>query len=321
MKVDAFRSTRSPEWAELEILLLRANGSGRPPSEILRLGRLYRHAAADLAVVRRSWPADPMRTQLEGLVGKARGIVYGSAREKWSFAQFLSRGYWQLVADLARPIALAGALLVGFALVGFAWATESPDDAIRLLPEGFRWVAAPRSEMGSMAPAEEVAFFPMLFTNNIRVAALSFAGGITGGIATVLLLAYNGVLLGISVGEATGVGNGPWVIGRIAPHGIIEMTSIVVAAGAGLRMGDAVLRPGYLTRSEALARAARPAGEVVLGCALWLVVAGFIEAFISPSEPSLALGLAIGLFVAGIYWMLVFTRGRQSGITKDELLL
>ena len=99
------------------------------------------------------------------------------------------------------------------------------------------------------------------------------------------------------------------------PHGVIELTVICTAAGAGLRLGDAVLRPGLHSREEALARAARPAVELALGAACLLVVAGLIEGFVTPSslpDPAkLAVGAGTGLALYA--WLLLAGRRGASG--------
>jgi uncharacterized membrane protein SpoIIM required for sporulation len=83
----------------------------------------------------------------------------------------------------------------------------------------------------------------------------------------------------------------------------------VVAGAAGLRLAQALVDPGPMPRGFALRAAARPAVAVVLGTAPWLVVAGLTEGFLTPRGVSLGTALAVGGFLAGVYWLLVFTRG------------
>src|SRR6185436_15321737 len=139
-----------------------------------------------------------------------------------------------------------------------------------------------------MEPTIRPAMATLIFTNNIRVAFLAFAGGVLAGLGTVYVLISNGLLLGGVLGAAQFYGVAPLLWGFVSPHGYLELTCIVIAGGAGLMLGDALLRPGLWRRRDALARAARRAVELVCGAAPVLVIAGLIEGFVSPSELPIA---------------------------------
>jgi uncharacterized membrane protein SpoIIM required for sporulation len=94
----------------------------------------------------------------------------------------------------------------------------------------------------------------------------------------------------------------------VLPHGLLELTCIVVSCMAGLRLGWAIVDPGPLTRGASLRREARTAIEIVLGTMPWLVLAGLIEGFVSPRQLPLPAALAVGLIAAGAYWALLFWR-------------
>jgi uncharacterized membrane protein SpoIIM required for sporulation len=172
-----------------------------------------------------------------------------------------------------------------------------------------------------MAPAMRPAMASLIFTNNIRVAFVAFAGGVLCGVGTVYVLISNGLLLGGVLGAAQFYGVAPLLWGFISPHGYLELTCIVIAGAAGLMLGDAVLRPGLLRRRDALAHAARSAVELLGGAAPVLVVAGLIEGFISPSELPLEVRLAIGPLAGVTLYVLLFTVGRRRrGVRVGENL-
>jgi uncharacterized membrane protein SpoIIM required for sporulation len=98
----------------------------------------------------------------------------------------------------------------------------------------------------------------------------------------------------------------------VASHGLLELSCIVVAAAAGLRIGEAILRPGRRKRGDALVDEARGAVEIVLGTAPWLVLAGFVEGFVSPSGIGWVAATAVGASLAAAFWALVVVLGRPG---------
>jgi len=133
------------------------------------------------------------------------------------------------------------------------------------------------------------------------------------GIPTALVLLSNGWMLG-TVAAAVHLGGYDYQFwSLIVPHGVLELSVIVVSGGTGLMLGDAILRPGDLRRTEALARVAVRAVLLVLGAASLLVIAGTLEAFVSPSSlpdgAKLAVGATVGLLLYS--WLLLAGRTRR----------
>ena len=248
MNLDAFVRERNTLWSELEQLVRVA---GRRPEQlgaarVRRLGSLYRSAAADLAFARRAFPGEPLVERLEGLVARARGLVYDAPARRGSLRDFLVSGYWRLVVQRSVPLAISAALLFLPWLLAAAWALSDPGAAASLVPADYSAVTEPRpagQDLG-LSPAEEAAFSSQIFTNNIRVAILAFAAGILGGVGTAAVLLLNGTLLGIVSGLAIGAGNGRPFFELVTAHGVLELSCIVVAGAAGLRFGWAFVEPG-----------------------------------------------------------------------------
>jgi uncharacterized membrane protein SpoIIM required for sporulation len=323
MTLEHFLRDRDPAWRELEELVHRAGrrrarrlGTGG----VLRLGALYRGAAADLALARRRWPGDPVVARLEELVGRARHLVYAAPRRRFSPIRFLGTGYWQLVAGRPLMLAIAAALLFAPAALAAGWALDDPGAAGGLLPAEYRDVGEPRTEDTDLGLStdEQAGFSAEIFTNNIRVTLLAFAGGITGGIVTAAVLLFNGVLLGAVGGLSWGAGNGRAFVELVAAHGVLELSCIVVAGAAGLRLGWALVDPGRLPRGTALRREAQRAVLIALGTAPWLVLAGLVEGFLTPSGLGLAAALTIGVTLGALYWTLMLWRGLLT-TSRDEL--
>ncbi|RMF07684.1 MAG: hypothetical protein D6763_11775 [Alphaproteobacteria bacterium] len=118
-------------------------------------------------------------------------------------------------------------------------------------------------------------------------------------------------LLGVVAGAAQAYGFSGNLWGFVAAHGVIELSVIIIAGGAGLQLGWAVARPGLISRRAALMLAARRAVRLLLGCALLLIIAGAIEGFISPSDLSLVLKCAVALLSGTALYTYLLLAGRE----------
>jgi uncharacterized membrane protein SpoIIM required for sporulation len=322
VNLDLFIQDRRPSWEELRALVAQAKG--RPErlgaERVRRLGVLYRGTAADLAVARRQFPEGPTVPGLEDLVARAHAAVYGSTVRRESVAAFVTRGYWRRVAERPVLLLVAAALLL-VPMAGTAvWAHADPGAAGGLLPGTTRSVASPRqkgTDLG-LSKGERTQLAATIFTNNIRVSFAAVAGGITAGLITAGVLVFNGVILGVVAGLGVGAGNGRALTQLVVPHGVLELSCIVVAGAAGLRMGWALVDPGRRPRTQALAAEARAAVEVVLGTALWLVVAGFTEGLVTPLGIGVGPALVVGLGWGTVFWGLVWWRGRAAPASASE---
>jgi uncharacterized membrane protein SpoIIM required for sporulation len=307
-------------WTELGSIVDSGRGSVRrlEPATIRRLGRLYRHAVADLAYARRSYPHDRVTGELERLVARARPLLYGTVQERESIAHFATTGYWRRVRD--RPVALAVAaiaLIVPTLLVG-VWSHGHPDEARRVAQ-----ISPLTSGVGERGPRDpdtqkvtdtgkNVGLSGGIFTNNARVALAAFAGGLTGGLLTLFSLVFNGLILGLVGGLVIKSGQGEVIWRLLVPHGVLELSLIIASGAAGLRLGWALVHPGHRTRAEALTAEGRPGIEVALGSAALLVPCGLVEGFVTPRGLSTPAALGVGLGLGALYWGLVFWRGRPA---------
>jgi uncharacterized membrane protein SpoIIM required for sporulation len=319
VNLDRFIAERRPSWDELDSLLTGAkNRPERIGAERMRrLGSLYRSAAADLAVARRKFPAEQTVSALEDLVGRAHTVVYGAGVRRESAVDFLVHGYWRRVRERPALLAIAALLLLGPGVAAGTWGWQDPGGAGALLPSTSEAVARPRPEGSDvgLSSGERASVSAGIFTNNIKVTFAAVAGGITLGLLTAGVLIFNGVLVGVVTGVGVAAGNGSVLVELIVPHGVLELSCIIVAGAAGLRMGWALVDPGRRPRAQALATEARAAVEVVLGTAVWLVVAGLTEGLVTPLGIGVGPAVAVGVGLGALYWGLVWRLGAPQPVT------
>jgi len=314
--LDQFVSERTPTWIELEALIDRA---GSRPARlgadgVRRLGECYRAAAADLALARRRFPGDPVVVRLERLVHQGRQGVYNSPSSRTSVWAFFANGYWRRVRERKAILAISFLCVAIPTLLGGYWAWRDPGPASGLAPSQYQSVTEPRTPGQSLGLSvdQESAMASQIFTNNIGVTFEAFAGGLLVGLGTLYVLLQNGLLIGVVGGLAVGAGNGRPFFELVTAHGILELSCIIVSGAAGLRLGWSIIDPGNRTRGDALRHEARAAIEIVLGTAPWLVVAGLVEGFLTPSGTGLPTVLAVGLSLGAIYWGLMLWRGSPA---------
>ena len=317
MRLDRFIAARSPDWHELELLLRQAGR--RPerlgPERLLRLGALYRATAADLARLRRHAPRSPEAARLETLVRQGRQAVYDARTRRRSVVRFFVTDYWRLIVARRKALLVAFVLLFGSAALAALWGVHDPAAATGVVPAQFRPALQPGHPWHDMSAAQQAAFTSEVFTNNIQVTLVAFAGGVTGGIATALALLYNGLLLGVIGGLMGQAGNGTGFVDLVTAHGVLELSCILVGGAAGLSLGWSIIAPGLRTRRVSLQREAVEALLLVVGTAPWLVIAGIVEgnrANLAESGLGAVIGTGVGLGV--VFWGLVLWRGR----VRDE---
>lgn len=317
--LDDFVATRNTTWTEFEQLL---DAAGTAPAKlgaqgVRRLGTTYRATAADLALARRRFPNDPIVLRLERLVQRGRRVVYHTASKSTSFREFVSHGYWRRVRERPALLFAAIAFLAVPTLLAGYWAWRDPGPASGLVPSQYQSVTQPRQPGHDLGESvdEQSSIAAEIFTNNIQVTFIAFAGGMLAGLLTVYVLIQNGVLLGAVAGLAIGSGNGRPFFELVVAHGVLELSCIVVAGMAGFRLASAIIDPGTRPRGEALRTEARAAIEIILGTACWLVVAGLVEGFLTPAGKGLTVVLIVGLSLGALYWGLVLWRGRPASAT------
>jgi uncharacterized membrane protein SpoIIM required for sporulation len=308
LKIDSFYQSREGDWKKLTQLLERSQrGLQRfSPEEIRLLGALYRSATSDLALAQRDFPNHDVTAYLNQLVARAHAVVYQSrpletGRLRRFFATDFPRTYRAIL-----PFILASAcfFLLPALIAGLA-TYANPDTSRWILPAQIQDIVEPieEGELWTDIPVEERPYAAsFIATNNIRVAILAFASGVLAGVLTIWIMLTNGLILGGITGLTAHHDIGFELWSFVIGHGVVELSVIIIAGGTGLLLGWSILQPGMLKRSDALVEAAKKAVVLIVGCIPLLLIAGFIEGFISPSPEipwpvKWGIGLASGLLL------------------------
>jgi len=272
-------------WSQLESLLERPRRGRRrlTAPEATDLARLYRETASDLATARRKEPEATITRYLEDLVLRTHSRLYqpprGNLAGLWAFFRHRMPA---LTAQYRRAVLLAAGFMLLGVIIGYVAVTWDPNLADALVPQQLREeVAKPLTgELASMGTSPLLSTQIML--NNIRVGVLAFGLGLTFGVGTAYVLAYNGVMLGAlaAVYHRAHLDIAFWA--TILPHGVIELTAIALSGAAGFTMALALIRPGTLPRRQSLFRSGPDALGLALGTIPMYMVAGLIEGFVTP---------------------------------------
>jgi uncharacterized membrane protein SpoIIM required for sporulation len=293
----ALIASSAPRWNRFASLLASAQKRGlRSLGEagVREFVAEYRALAADLARLRTAAGSHAVDElfHLGRLVAGAHNLLYRDRGMPLRAAvRFLFTDVPREVRRSAAPIALAALLLFGPALVAGVAVVRTPSLAKEMLPPGMLERAEDgvrRAQAGEGYIDDPQLFRPVMASrivaNNVQISFAAFAGGITAGLLTALLLVTNGISFGSVIGLYVSKGIGLLLLAFVAPHGVLELSAICVAGGAGFLLAAALLLPGARTRRRALVENSRRAIRLVAVSTMLLLVAGAIEGLISPIE-------------------------------------
>lgn len=322
-----FRRQR-PSWDEYGRMLDEARRRGLAAmgeARVSRFAGMYREIAADLARARTYGGSPELLFTLERSVGAGHNLLYRPRARGWKgFGSWISGGFPALVRRRWQPIAIAAALFYLPALLTFAAVRQEPGRGRDLLPPQMM----ARAEEAESRQAQGKGYVEsedfggnsvmasQIMSNNVQVTFLAFAGGVLAGLGTVLVLIYNGVSLGAAAGVFANFGASLHLWSFVLPHGVIELTAICIAGGAGLWLGSAFVLPGRTTRREALVVRGREAVSLIGGTAAMLVVAGIIEGFVSPSHLPREVKLSLAALFALLLVLYLAFAGRDEQARK-----
>jgi uncharacterized membrane protein SpoIIM required for sporulation len=284
--------------------------------DLLALPLLYRSTLSSLSVARATVLDRALIDYLESLSLRAYLAIYGASG---GFGRRLARFFlvdWPAaIRVLWAETLVALAILAGGAIAGFLLVQGSPDWFNAIVGQD---MASGRSPYASAETLRQVLyttgdeanglrfFATYLFTHNAQVSLACFALGFAFGVPTVMLLFYNGTILGAMLQIYAAKGLAVPMTGWLSIHGTTELFAIVLSAAAGIHIGTRIAFPGTRTRLAAAAAAGRTAGIAMIGVIVMLAVAGLLEGIgrqtINSDTTRFGIGGAMLLFWLGYYY-------------------
>ncbi|HTW79530.1 MAG TPA: stage II sporulation protein M [Terracidiphilus sp.] len=300
---------RRPYWERLAKLLAQAGSGGLGQltrAELQETALLYRQVASDLSTLRQDATARAYAEHVNQLLARAHHIIYSTRRTSFAgLLRYMRDGYPAVFQRNLRYVILALIITLAGGALGSILTMARPQFMRTMLgPEMVATIE--RHEMWTHSVvAVKPAASAWIMTNNLSVSFMAFAGGITFGALTLFSLFFNGLLLGV-IGVACaqhGMAVDLWSF--VAPHGSLELPSIIFAGAAGLRLAQGVVFPGIYRWRDSIALAGTEASRLVAGIIPLLVIAGTLEGFFSPSDAPVWLKFTVGamLFTLLNLWL------------------
>jgi len=316
--IDRFIKERKTVWQKLEellVLLDRMTLRRLHREEVRELGRIYRRTASDLAIARAESRDPRLVNYLNSLVIRAHGRIYrADAQGGRRVRDFFVRDFPRTFRRTWRYTATAFAVFLLFSAIAFFGTRHDPDfsEFAGISPFFRETVINGKHHWWERLNEANQIGSTQIFTNNIRVTFYAFALGAMLGLGTLYILAYNGASFGAIIALTYRAGFGNDLLGFVVGHGVIELSCIFIASGAGLLIGTALLMPGDLSRGDALKSRGMEAVRLVVGCVPLLVIAGIIEGFISPQPISPVIKIGIGAITGIALYSYLLLAGRDE---------
>ncbi len=295
MKQEAFIARHDAEWTEFEAWLVARGDSPRAARakqgewQGLRdedVPARYRRLCQQLALARSRGYSPRVVERLQALTQRGHAVFYRAPPPQWRRAlEFFMADFPRLVRA-QRGCLLAALLLFVVPLVGSFVAVQLSPELVYSVhtPEAVAEMeqmydpADPKGKLGRES-GDDLAMFGFYVMNNVSIALRTFASGLLAGVGTMFVLVMNGLFIGGVAGHLQGVGHGDPFWRFVAGHSAPELTAIVLAGAAGLRIGLDLVAPGRRRRVDALIEGGKVGAKLCLGIFAMLVFAAFVEAF------------------------------------------
>jgi uncharacterized membrane protein SpoIIM required for sporulation len=283
-----FRQAHADDWERLDVLVTRMEKRSiraMSDDDLLELPALYRTTLSSLSVARDTSLDRALVTYLEQLCTRAYFQIYGvQTPAHRQIGRFFASGWPEAVRALWRETLFCVVLTFGAALVAYVLIRSDPSWFYSIIPEGLAGGRDPsasaqflRSTLYDKQKDWLGVFATFLFTHNSQIAIFAFALGFAFAVPTLLLILYNGLMLGAFLAVFAAKGLGLNVAAWLMIHGTTEIFAICISGAAGIRIGMAIAFPGRLSRMDSVVAAGRTAATAMAGTVIMLAVAGLLE--------------------------------------------
>lgn len=284
-----FRQAHEADWERLEEIVTRMEKRSirsLSDEDLLELPALYRTTLSSLSVARDTSLDRALISYLERLSTRAYFQIYGvQVPPLKQLRGFFARSWPEAVRSLWRETAFCVALTIGAAVLAYLLIRSDPSWFYSVIPEGMAEGRDPSASAQFLRStlydthhnSGLTVFATFLFTHNAQIAIFAFALGFAFAVPSVLLILYNGLMLGAIYAVFAAKGLGPNLAGWLMIHGTTELFAICIAGAAGIRIGMAIAFPGSASRADAAVKAGRTSATAMAGCVIMLAVAGLLE--------------------------------------------
>ncbi|MBU0551877.1 stage II sporulation protein M [Myxococcota bacterium] len=305
--VDEFVAAREADWVRLEGFLATPSAQ-MSAEEWSELARLYRALSADVMRARAQGFELRLVATLDGLAARAHAALHDShPASLGALLRMIFIDFPRSLRAHSAYLALSALLFFGPLLLAFFGALLSADFAeLFAPPQLLRAMAEGYSEGFDGRSAEQASAMTGFYVfNNVGIALRSFATGALFGLGSLFFLVYNGLIIGTVIGYVVQMGHGGNILTFICGHAALELGAIVISGGAGLLLGDALLRPGQRSRTANIKRVAPDLIRIIVGAAAMLFAAAAVEAWWSPSAaaPPIKWAAAGGMALLVVAWL------------------
>lgn len=297
---------RVPEWQRMEQLIKSQQGrKDQTVDETLEFVEGYRNLSRDVSLARHVLTGSKVCAYLESLLLRANDVIHRKHSPFWiQLTKFLRIDIPRITFELWLPILFSFLIFTLSALFGW-WLVDTypemaslvaSEEMIEQVRQGGLWT----DNLLNILPPSLLSI--SIFTNNIMVALFAFALGIFYGLGTVYIMSLNGLMLGGIFAFTNQYNMADRLFEFVVGHGMVELSVIIIAGAAGMKLGEALVHPGQQTRSEALQAVVSKTGKLLTLCVFLLIGAGLIEGNISPDP---AYRLTTRVTVGSIYWIIM----------------
>ncbi len=281
MRQALFVEQNREKWLRYERAI--SNARSLDPDEA---AMMYVHLTEDLAFARAKYPKSKVSTYLADLSLKIHHHIYRNKPEKSSrLVTFWTKELPQVLHANRRNMLISFLIIMTGVALGWLSASNDAEFVRLILGDSYVEMTYRNIEEGDPMAVykghSQAGMFFMITINNIRVSFLAFALGILASVGTGYILFTNGIMLGVFHQLFFSRGLFDETILTIWIHGTLEISAIVMAGGAGLAMGNALLFPKSYPRRYSLQRGAKEGVKILLSLVPFFIVAGFLESVIT----------------------------------------